>query len=112
MKKLITIILSSIILSSAMAAETGQRILENNYEKKRSNIGNKFMQNVSTGKMSFYHTGVDFKGPAGSLVIAPLDGEVMGVQDKKIKAYCHKKASTLRCGVSKSPILQFSIVAK
>ena len=34
MKKFITIILSSIILSSAMAAETGQRILENNYEKK------------------------------------------------------------------------------
>ena len=86
MKKFITIILSSIILSSAMATETGQRILENNYEKKRSNIGNKFMQNVSTGKMSFYHTGVDFKGPTGSLVIAPLDGEVMGVQDKKIKA--------------------------
>ena len=41
MKKFITIIISSIILSSAMAAETGQRILENNYEKKRSNIGNK-----------------------------------------------------------------------
>ena len=34
MKKFITIILSPIILSSAMAAETGQRILENNYEKK------------------------------------------------------------------------------
>ena len=33
MKKFITIILSFIILSSAMAAETGQRILENNYEK-------------------------------------------------------------------------------
>ena len=38
-----------------MAAETGQRILENNYEKKRSSIGNKFMQNVSTGKVVLFH---------------------------------------------------------
>jgi len=71
---------------SFSASKTGKRILENNYEKKRPFIGNRYMQNVSTGKMSFYHTGLDFRGHKGSLVIAPLDGVVMGVQDKKIKA--------------------------
>ena len=32
------------------------------------------------------HTGVDFHGNTGTKIIAPMDGVVMGVQDKKILA--------------------------
>jgi murein DD-endopeptidase MepM/ murein hydrolase activator NlpD len=88
MKKLVIFVISYLfLLSSALAApETGQRVLTDNYEKTSPNIGNRHMQSVSTGKTTFFHPGVDFKGYTGSLVIAPLDGEVMGVQEKRIKA--------------------------
>ena len=87
MNKSFILIISYLFLSSLTfaAPETGKRILTDNYEKNNSFIGNKFMQEVSTGRMNFIHPGVDFRGPTGSLVIAPLDGEVIGVQDKKIK---------------------------
>ena len=88
MKKLVIFVISYLfLLSSALAApETGQRVLTDNYEKTSPNIGNRHMQSVSTGKTTFFHPGVDFKGYTGSLVIAPLDGEVIGVQEKRIKA--------------------------
>jgi len=64
--------------------ETDKQVLTDNYEKSSCNIGNRHMQLVNTGQKSFYHPGVDFKGSTGSLVISPLDGVVIGVQDKKI----------------------------
>ena len=88
MKKYLVLFISYLFFSSSIVAapETGQRILTDNYEKRNSAIGNRFNEMANTGSMVFKHTGVDFKGPTGSLVIAPLDGEVVGVQEKKIKA--------------------------
>ena len=34
----------------------------------------------------YKHVGVDFHGNTGTKIIAPMDGVVMGVQDKKILA--------------------------
>jgi len=87
MKKYLVLFISYLFFSSSIfaAPETGKRVLTDNYEKKNPAIGNGYNKMASTGKESFLHMGVDFKGPTGSLVIAPADGEVVGVQDKKIK---------------------------
>ena len=60
-------------------------MLTDNYEKENPAIGNGYNKMVDSGSENFLHMGVDFLGPTGSLVISPADGEVVGVQDKKIK---------------------------
>ena len=87
MKKYLVLFISYFFFSSSIfaASETGKRVLTDNYEKENPAIGNGYNKIASTGKEGFLHMGVDFLGPTGSLVISPADGEVVGVQDKKIK---------------------------
>ena len=87
MKKYLVLFISYFFFSSSIfaAPETGKRVLTDNYEKENPAIGNGYNKMVNSGSENFLHMGVDFQGPTGSLVISPADGEVVGVQDKKIK---------------------------
>jgi murein DD-endopeptidase MepM/ murein hydrolase activator NlpD len=87
MKKYLVLFISYFFFSSSIFAtpETGKRVLTDNYEKGNPAIGNGYNKMVDSGSVIFLHMGVDFQGPTGSLVISPADGEVVGVQDKKIK---------------------------
>ena len=87
MKKYLVLFISYFFFSSSIfaASETGKRVLTDNYEKENPAIGNGYNKMVDSGSENFLHMGVDFQGPTGSLVISPADGEVVGVQDKKIK---------------------------
>ena len=87
MKKYLVLFISYFFFSSSIfaAPETGKRVLTDNYEKRNPAIGNGYNKMVDSGSENFLHMGVDFQGPTGSLVISPADGEVVGVQDKKIK---------------------------
>ncbi len=87
MKKYLVLFISYFFFSSSIfaAPETGKRVLTDNYEKENPAIGNGYNKMVDSGSENFLHMGVDFQGPTGSLVISPADGEVVGVQDKKIK---------------------------
>ena len=89
MKKYLVLFISYFFFSSSIfaAPETGKRVLTDNYEKENPAIGNGYNKTISTGTggENTLHMGVDFQGPTGSLVISPADGEVVGVQDKKIK---------------------------
>ena len=87
MKKYLVLFISYFFFSSSIfaAPETGKRVLTDNYEKENPAIGNGYNKMVDSGSENFLHMGVDFQGHTGSLVISPADGEVVGVQDKKIK---------------------------
>ena len=51
------------------------------------NIVQRYHQTYQTGTgQTFIHTGTDFSGYTGQPIVAPLDGIVLGVQDKKIRS--------------------------